>query len=64
MKADLEPFTPEGWFERGHGITGGHKDSHGVWIPDHEGSGNLHLWAPQPAVEDAMLEQLLKARHK
>ena len=43
---------------------GGHLDKHGVWMPDHEPSGNIHLWAPQPAVADAVLEELLKARHK
>jgi hypothetical protein len=64
MNETLEPLTPEEWFTKGHGITGGHSDSHGVWMPDHESSGNIHLWAPQPAVADAMLEELLKARHK
>jgi hypothetical protein len=75
MQSDLEPLTPEEWFVEGHGIIGGHRaecglspiDSdaqNGVWIPDHESSGKLHLWAPPPAVADAMLEELLKARHK
>ena len=63
-RPDLEPLTPEGWFEEGHGITGGTKDKHGVWIPIHEPKGNLHLWVPPPAVADAALEELLKARHK
>lgn len=50
----------------GHGIEGrGHLDTHGVWIPDHEQSDTIHLWAPAPAVADAMLKELLKAtRHK
>ena len=60
----LEPLTPEGWFEEGHGIVGGAKDARGVWIPKHAPSGRLHLWAPQPAVADAALEELLKSRHK
>jgi hypothetical protein len=64
MQDQLEPLTPEQWFVEGHGISGGHLDSHGVWTPDHEGPGNIHLWAPQPAVADAVLEELLKARHK
>jgi hypothetical protein len=64
MQDKLEPLTPEQWFVEGHGITGGYHDSHGVWMPTHECSGNMHLWAPQPAVADAMLEELLKARHK
>ena len=63
-KRDLNPLTPEEWFVEGHGIVGGHLDKHGVWMPDHEPSGNIHLWAPQPAVADAVLEELLKARHK
>ena len=63
-RPDLEPLTPEEWFQEGHGITGGHKDKHGVWIPDHEPSNRMHLWAPPPAAADAMLEELLKARHK
>ena len=60
----LEPLTPEGWFEEGHGIQGGQKDGHGIWIPKHEAPYNLHLWAPPPAAADAMLEELLKARQK
>jgi hypothetical protein len=27
----LVPLTPEGWFEEGHGITGGEMDPRGVW---------------------------------
>ena len=61
---DLEPLTPEGWFEEGHGIIGGEKDKHGVWIPKHCPGNKLFLWAPQPAVADAVLEELLKSRHK
>ena len=70
---DLQPLTPEGWFEEGHGIgdkdnhgiwISGNKDKHGVWIPHHEPSGNLKLWTPPPAAADAALEELLKARHK
>jgi hypothetical protein len=60
----LEPLTPEGWFEEGHGIVGGQEDKHGVWIPKHCGSNKLFLWTPQPAVADAALEELLKSRHK
>jgi hypothetical protein len=60
----LEPLTPEGWFEEGHGIRGGQLDRHKVWMPIHEPKNKLHLWAPQPFVADAALEELLKARHR
>jgi hypothetical protein len=61
---NLEPLTPEGWFEEGHGIRGGSRDKHRIWMPTHEPKNELHLWAPQPPVADATLEELLKARHK
>ena len=63
-KLSLEPLSPEGWFEEGHGVSGGKKDTNGVWIPAHVSAGNLFLWAPPPAVADAALEQLLIATHK
>ena len=61
---NLEALTPEGWYEEGHGITGGKLGGHNVWIPEHELKNKLHLWTPQPLVVDAALEELLKARHK
>ena len=60
----LNPLTPEGWFEEGHGIVGGKKDANGVWIPEHGPKGQTFLWAPPPAIADAVLEELLIARHK
>ena len=63
-RATLEPLTPEGWFEEGHGIKGGYLDKHKVQIPNHEDKNQMHQWAPQPAVADATIEELLKARHK
>ena len=60
----LVPLTPEGWFEEGHGITGGEMDSRGVWIPRHCTKGRIYLWSPAPAIADAALEELLKSRHK
>jgi hypothetical protein len=39
-------------------------DKRKVWIPRHEPKNKVHLWAPPPAVVDAALEELLKARNK
>lgn len=63
-RSDLEPLSVDDWFERAHGIIGGQKDDHGVWIPTHEEGRNLHLWTPPLALADVALEELLKARHK
>ena len=60
----LEALEPKDWFFKGHGIVGGHRDRHGVWIPNHEKNGMFYLWAPPPVVADAALEELLKAVHK
>jgi len=57
----LKPLTPEGWYEEGHGITGGEIDNHGVWIPTHGPSNKLFLWMPPPAADVAALERLLIA---
>jgi hypothetical protein len=62
--AAINSLSAEDWFERGHGVIGGKRDKHNVWMPVHEKAGNVHLWSPPPAVADAALEELLKARHK
>ena len=63
-RPSLRPLSPEGWFEEGHGIVGGSLDSNGVWMPSYGKGGQMFLWAPPPAIADAALEELLKARHK
>ena len=63
-RPELTPLPTEGWFVEGHGIVGGRLDERKVWIPRHEPKNGLHLWSPPPAVADAALEELLKARHK
>ena len=35
-----------------------------MWIPRHGNANQVFLWAPPPAVADAALEELMKARHK
>ena len=64
QRKDLEPLTPEGWFNKGHGITGGSLDRHGVWMPTHGPKNEVFLWTPPPAAADAALEELARARHK
>jgi hypothetical protein len=62
---DLVALMPEGWYEEGHGTTGGGVlDKHKVWIPTHGKKGGLFLWTPPPAMSDAAIEELLKVRHK
>jgi hypothetical protein len=63
-RPDLVALTPEGWYEKGHGITGGVLYEHKVWISTHNKKGGLFLWTPPPAVADVAIEELLKARHK
>ncbi len=63
-QSDLEPLTPEGWFEEGHGITSVLPDRRNMWIPTHYGRDQMFLWTPAPAVADAVMEELLKSRHK
>lgn len=64
LQSNIQPLTPDDWFETSLGISGGDKDKLGILIPTHEPPGNSHLWAPPPAAADAALEQFLQARHK
>ena len=52
------------WFDREHGILGGSKDQHGVWIPIHAENGRVYLWTPPPVIADVALEECMKATHK
>ena len=52
------------WSDRGHGILGGSKDQHGVWIPNHAENGRVYLWTPPPVIADVALEECMKATHK
>jgi hypothetical protein len=59
----LDPLEPTDWFERGHGISGGHYDGRGLWHP-HATSEDWLLWCPPPAAGDVALEELMCSRHK
>jgi len=50
----IHPLTPEEWFERGHGLQGGCKNSDGIWIPL-DSDEIWFLWAPAPATVAAAL---------
>ncbi len=57
-------LQPEEWFSQGHGITGGQRDLHGIWIPDHTRNGKTYVLTPPPIIADVALEECLKAIHK
>jgi hypothetical protein len=56
-------LTPEGWFDEGHGITGGAPNSEGVWIPTTMSSGYF-VWSPPPTAGRHAIDQLSISRHK
>ncbi len=60
----LKALTPEGWFEKGYGITRGMLAKQNVWIPLHFERDQMFLWAPPPTVADAAMEELLRSQHK
>ena len=60
----LKVLAPEEWFVEGHGIIGGEKDAHGIWIPTHAINGRAYLWSPAPVIAEVALEECLKAVHK
>jgi len=60
---ELNPLTPEEWFERGHGISGGTRKPDGVWEAAETGERWL-LWAPAPAAAEIAMDELLTSRHK
>lgn len=64
MQPDIIPLTPEQWFREGHGIVGGTRDKHGLWIPSHAANGQMYLWTPPPIVADVAVEEALRAVHK
>jgi hypothetical protein len=57
-------LSPKEWFVEGHGIIGGVKDAHSVWMPKHTTNGRVYLWTPPPVITDVALEEALKAKHK
>ena len=67
----VEPVLGEGkvlsvneWFQEGHGITRGTRDSSRIWTPQHASNGKAYIWAPPPIIADVALEECAKAIHK
>ena len=60
--ATLSVLKVEDWFELGHDIVGWQNEFGGVPLPILQ-SGH-YVWVPPPAVADAAVEQLRKARLK
>ena len=58
----LETLHPRDWYVRGHDMSGGQIDRAGLYRPTYR-SGKF-LWAPPPAVAEAALEEIRKARVK
>jgi hypothetical protein len=57
-------LQPEEWFIEGHGITGGQRDLHRIWIPTHTRNGKAYVLMPPPIIAYVALEECLKAVHK
>jgi hypothetical protein len=61
--ADIQPLSPNDWFERGHGILGGNLNSEGIWMP-RETQDEWMLWTPPPGGAPAAIEGHGLSRHK
>jgi len=61
---DSKVLVPEEWFQEGHGIIGGKKDSTRLWIPQHASDGKVYIWTPPPIITDVAREECAKAIHK
>ena len=60
---EVRLLEPDGWFDVGHGITGGAYNEDHMWIPTVVQTGSF-LWSPAPAAGRHALEQLAFSRHK
>ncbi len=64
LHREVNVLKVNGWFEEGHGIIGGFKDAHGIWMPKHVENGRVYLWSPPPIVANVALKECMKAIHK
>jgi hypothetical protein len=61
---NLNPLLIDEWFDVGHGIVGGSRDKHQMWIPTHAPSAQVYWWDPPPVLADIALEEAMTACHK
>ena len=61
---ETKVLDTEEWYQEGHRIVGGKKDTRGLWIPYHTPNGKAYIWSPPPIIADVALEEWLKAIHK
>ena len=59
---NIEPLTPEGWFEEGRGLKGGKKIDDVILMSYHY--KGTFFWVPAPSVLDLVLRQLGEAVNK
>jgi hypothetical protein len=59
IRFPFEILTPEGWYERGHGISGGYQDHLNFWH-GLEKSG-IFVWCPPPGAAEVAVEELRKS---
>jgi hypothetical protein len=62
-RSSITPLTPTEWFTKGHGLSGGFRDSSGLWQPT-EDADLWFLWDPAPAAGSAVVQELGVSRHK
>eukprot|EP00957_Ditylum_brightwellii_P145531 11081008-Ditylum_brightwellii.AAC.1 len=55
---ELEFLESEGWYERGHDISGGYYYSKGIWYPQRK--FDIFVWEPAPAAASTAFEELRK----
>ena len=60
----VEVLKVEEWFQEGHGIVGGYKGAHNVWLPKHAENGRAYLWPPPSVIADVAFEECMNAVHK
>jgi hypothetical protein len=59
IRTPFEILTPEGWYERGHGLCGGYRDELNFWYGIKK--PGTFIWCPPHAAAEVAMEELRKA---